>query len=123
MYVVIYLPKKIYINKRPCPPLHTAKRRYLILEAHTAHLGHPTVCDGKYTSATTFQEDCQWCPRNFLHRHRLVFLDRHGHQVEVTERLPLDLQMVLKELEPHEDGWSPEAWMTFLAHQASVKEP
>eukprot|EP00434_Breviolum_minutum_P006546 symbB.v1.2.005779.t1/scaffold289.1/size287290/24 len=98
--------------------IHTGRTHQI--RAHTAHLGHPTVCDGKYTSATTFQEDCQWCPRNFLHRHRLVFLDRHGHQVEVTERLPLDLQMVLKELEPHQDGWSPEAWMTFLAHQAPL---
>lgn len=83
-------------------------------EVHTAHLGHPTVCDGKYTSAVTFEEDCGWCPRNFLHRHRLAFVDGNGQQVQVTENLPLDLQNALKELEPRDDGWSKEAWENFV---------
>eukprot|EP00438_Fugacium_kawagutii_P009380 Skav231286 [mRNA] locus=scaffold161:174836:179939:+ [translate_table: standard] len=83
-------------------------------EVHTAHLGHPTVCDGKYTSAVTFEQDCGWCPRNFLHRYRLVFADGNGQQVEVTEGLPLDLQNALEELEPRDDGWSKEAWEKFV---------
>jgi hypothetical protein len=28
----------------------------LRIRLHTAHIGHPTVCDAKYCSATTFKE-------------------------------------------------------------------
>ena len=28
----------------------------LRIRLHTAHIGHPTVCDAKYSSATTFEE-------------------------------------------------------------------
>ena len=28
----------------------------LRIRLHTAHMGHPTVCDAKYCSATTFKE-------------------------------------------------------------------
>ena len=86
-------------------------------KAHTAHLGHPTVSDGKYSSASTFEEDCQWCPRNFLHRHLVAFFDHRGEYVQVTEELPSDLPRVLLELEPRADGWSREAWEEFCAKQ------
>ncbi|CAE8743213.1 unnamed protein product [Polarella glacialis] len=65
------------------------------IRLHTAHIGHPTVCDGRYSSAVTFQADRQWCGRNFLHRHRLAFLDHDGHQREALDPLPADLQHVL----------------------------
>eukprot|EP00435_Cladocopium_sp_Y103_P019358 s3756_g4.t1 len=81
------------------------------IRAHTAHLGHPTVSDGKYSSASTFEEDCEWCPRNFLHRHCVAFFDR-GQYVQVTEDLPSDLQGVLLELEPC--AGSREAWENFV---------
>ena len=45
------------------------------IRLHTAHVGHPVVTDGRYTSAATFQEDQKWCPRNFLHRYCLNFYD------------------------------------------------
>ncbi|CAE8614719.1 unnamed protein product, partial [Polarella glacialis] len=49
-------------------------RRHQI-RAHAAHIGHATVCDGKYSSEETFSADLGWCRRNFLHRHRLAFRD------------------------------------------------
>lgn len=64
------------------------------IRLHTAHIGHPTVCDAKYCSATTFKEDKSWCPRHFLHRHRLI-LQEH----EVTDPLAPDLEAVLGALE------------------------
>jgi len=32
----------------------------------------PATCR-RYSSLSTFQQDRSWCPRNFLHRHRLGF--------------------------------------------------
>merc|ERR1712224_116028 len=45
------------------------------IRAHMQYLGHPVVCDAKYTDAATFAEDCRWCARNFLHRYRLAFAE------------------------------------------------
>merc|ERR1712157_480542 len=45
------------------------------IRAHTEDIGHPTVCDGKYTAPQVFRADREWCPRNFLHRYRLLFRD------------------------------------------------
>ena len=69
-------------------------RRHQI-RVHTSFVGHPTLADGKYSSTHTYMEDLVWClgtsqylqarvggalfwdlprcPRNFLHRHELVF--------------------------------------------------
>jgi len=69
-------------------------RRHQI-RAHTTHIGHPTVCDGKYTSAETFSRDRAWCERNFLHRHRLAFTDRDGRTHEAIAPLPGDLMDAL----------------------------
>lgn len=63
------------------------------IRLHTAHIGHPTVCDAKYCSAMTFKEDKSWCPRHFLHRHRLI-LQEH----KVTDPLAPDLAAVLQNL-------------------------
>ncbi|CAE8588868.1 unnamed protein product [Polarella glacialis] len=49
----------------------TGRRHQIRL--HTAHIGHPTVCDGKYSGPETYLSDHAWCPRNFLHRYRLAF--------------------------------------------------
>lgn len=72
-------------------------RRHQI-RAHLHHVEHPTVADGKYTAAEVFLSDIQWCPRNFLHRQRLVFHDAEGIEREVVEPLPHDLRTALGHL-------------------------
>lgn len=74
-------------------------RRHQI-RAHTAHIGHPTVCDGKYSSAEIFLRDKDWCERNFLHRYRLAFTDQAGHGREAMTPLPGDLVQALRCLMP-----------------------
>ncbi|CAE8627579.1 unnamed protein product [Polarella glacialis] len=80
--------------------IETGRRHQIRL--HTAHTGHPTVCDGKYAGRTTFLSDLSWCPRTFLHRYRLSFYaagaagveSREPH--EVSESLPSDLAAALR---------------------------
>ena len=74
-------------------------RRHQI-RAHTTHIGHPTVCDGKYTAPQVFLTDREWCARNFLHRYRLVFLDFEGWSHEAMTPIPADLVLALSCLEP-----------------------
>jgi len=74
-------------------------RRHQI-RAHTTHIGHPTVCDGKYTAHQVFLSDREWCERNFLHRYRLGFLDFEGQSHEAMTSLPADLVLALSCLEP-----------------------
>ena len=66
----------------------------------TAHVHHPTVCDGKYTAAATFLSDRQFCPQNFLHRYRLAFTNDAGAVQEFLAPVPLDLIEVVETLEP-----------------------
>jgi len=66
-------------------------RRHQI-RAHMAHVGHPTVADGKYSSREAFVRDKQWCPRNFLHRYRLSFKDSAMQAHEALAALPEDLK-------------------------------
>lgn len=74
-------------------------RRHQI-RAHTSYIGHPTVCDGKYTDGATFLRDKEWCERNFLHRYRLAFQDRDGDIEEAMAALPGDLVQALRCLSP-----------------------
>eukprot|EP00746_Dinoflagellata_sp_MGD_P148191 gnl/MRDRNA2_/MRDRNA2_80442_c0_seq2.p1 gnl/MRDRNA2_/MRDRNA2_80442_c0~~gnl/MRDRNA2_/MRDRNA2_80442_c0_seq2.p1 ORF type:complete len:383 (-),score=35.95 gnl/MRDRNA2_/MRDRNA2_80442_c0_seq2:125-1273(-) len=73
-------------------------RRHQI-RAHTAHIGHPTVCDWKYAPDLA-ASDMEWCDRNFLHRYRLGFADACGATQDVVAALPGDLQRVLSEVQP-----------------------
>ncbi|CAE7763190.1 unnamed protein product [Symbiodinium sp. CCMP2592] len=70
-------------------------RRHQI-RAHTAHIGHALIMDGKYSSSAECAESQTWCPRNFLHRYRLAF-ETQGKKLEVTERLPSDLSTAMAE--------------------------
>jgi len=89
-------------------------RRHQI-RAHFAHIGHPIVCDGKYTTAAVFLSDLQWCQRNFLHRYRLAFTDAAGEPCEASAPLPMDLREALRHVRPHEDaGRSSSALRTWL---------
>lgn len=74
-------------------------RRHQI-RAHATHVGHPTVCDGKYTTGQLFLADREWCARNLLHRYRLAFLDFEEQSHEAMAPLPIDLVQALSCLEP-----------------------
>ena len=74
-------------------------RRHQI-RAHTTHIGHPTVCDGKYTPPAVFLADRIWCERNFLHRYRLAFTDLLHQMHEAMTPLPADLVQALSCLTP-----------------------
>jgi len=90
------------------------------IRVHLKHIGHPTVTDGKYTDQVLYGSDRSWCPRNFLHRHRLTFQDTESILREAVAPLPEDLLVVLRTLHPVDarssavfqrllDGWVPNA--------------
>ncbi|CAE8586474.1 unnamed protein product, partial [Polarella glacialis] len=68
------------------------------IRAHTAHIGHQTICDGRYSSAATFHADGLWCARNFLHRYRLAFRDACRNPRQVVDKLPADLCAALAQV-------------------------
>ncbi|CAE8596920.1 unnamed protein product [Polarella glacialis] len=76
-------------------------RRHQI-RSHFSHVGHPTVCDGKYTTEATFQSDKDICDRNCLHRYRLAFKDVAGKDHEVMMPVPADLMISLQQVAPKE---------------------
>ena len=86
-------------------------RRHQI-RVQLASRGHPVVGDGRYGSGYS---DFTFCPRLFLHRHRLSFhCGEPVSSVSVTEQLPEDLRHVLDGMElmepmegsraPHRNG-------------------
>ena len=56
-----------------CVKIRTGRRHQI--RSHVAHIGHPTVSDGKYSSQHSFETDMAWFPRNGLHRFYLAFQD------------------------------------------------
>mmetsp|Transcript_105967 Transcript_105967/g.341841 ORF Transcript_105967/g.341841 Transcript_105967/m.341841 type:complete len:304 (-) Transcript_105967:24-935(-) len=98
-------------------------RRHQI-RTHLAHVGHPTVSDGKYMDRELFARDRQWCPRNFLHRYRLGFRSIDETEHEALAPLPCDLRTAIAHLEPvghlsavaltkWAAGDQPHAWATY----------
>ncbi|CAL1136911.1 unnamed protein product [Cladocopium goreaui] len=65
------------------------------IRVHSAHIGHPVVCDGRYSTTATYQLDLNWCPRNFLHRYSLQFCT-DGTTMTVSSSLPNDLADALR---------------------------
>ncbi|CAE8598958.1 unnamed protein product, partial [Polarella glacialis] len=78
-------------------------RRHQI-RVHSAHAGHPTACDGKYTAPSTFDSDRSWCARNFLHRCRLAFNDSAGKQQQALAVMPRDLKSALRQVEGRDEA-------------------
>lgn len=68
--------------------LHTGRLHQI--RAHLAHEGHPLVGDASYGSRPAVS----WCPRIFLHAHRL-YMGLDDHPVDVRCPLPPDLQEAL----------------------------
>jgi len=85
------------------------------IRVHTKHIGHPTVTDGKYTDPLTYSQDREWCPRNWLHRHRLTFTDTADLLQEAVAPLPADLLDVLRTLRPVSDSRSEAIFVKLLA--------
>lgn len=56
-----------------------------------SHIGYPLAGDARYAAANTSMSDRSWCPRVFLHRHRVNFRDHMGMRRDVREPLPPDL--------------------------------
>lgn len=100
--------------------LHTGRTHQIRVHMHW--LGHPPVCDIKYTPKQ-FPSDRTWCPRNFLHAYRVSVEDvpsragKHGKEaggqsaggngaakmVEIYCPLPEDLCSALAHLEPADE--------------------
>lgn len=74
------------------------------IRSHLAHIGHPTLRDKMYSSQWVFISDGSWCSRNWLHRHRIVFVDRSRRTCEASCQLPKDLEDSLSHLEGVERG-------------------
>lgn len=97
--------------------IRTGRRHQIRI--HAAHLGHPTVCDGKYTPAATFARDKEWCERNFLHRYRLAFADGEGELREAMCPLPGDLLDALRALHPatRQSATAVQEWLEGRGHR------
>ena len=93
-------------------------RRHQI-RVHTAHIGHPTVSDGRYSTEQTFLEDQQWCHRNFLHRFSMCFKDSDGIRQRTICELPEDLCAAMWQLRP----WGMQSAETMDLWQSMDTEP
>ena len=88
-----YLRHKVGALSRVVLGIATGRKHQI--RSHMAYIGHPAFRDHFYTGITTFNFDVLVCARNWLHRHRLQFLDTHGHIAEIFSDLPQDLQASL----------------------------
>lgn len=70
------------------------------IRVHMKHLQHPLVGDVQYGGKKRAKLDQLWCPRQFLHAHRLTIQHpRTDQPVTFTASLPPDLQAVLGRVE------------------------
>ena len=67
------------------------------IRVHMKAIGHPVVADTKYNEK--HHSDLSWCPRTFLHAHRISFCDVNNKPRDVVAPLTQDLLMALKKLE------------------------
>ncbi|CAE7697157.1 unnamed protein product [Symbiodinium sp. CCMP2592] len=80
-------------------------RRHQI-RSHCAHIGHPSVYDGKYSTLDTSFGDAKWCEQNCLHRSQLIFRSQ-GRLREMLAPLPEPFAKLLQTLEKKtlEQSW------------------
>lgn len=70
------------------------------IRSHCAHVGHPVLTDGKYTSMSIYVQDQRFATHNALHRHRLGFRDSQGQSCEVVVPMSPELASTLRQLVP-----------------------
>eukprot|EP00435_Cladocopium_sp_Y103_P052331 s929_g16.t1 len=68
------------------------------IRSHLSHCGHPTVSDGLYAATNVYISDCNFCPRNWLHRYGLAFKDCHGQVIRLQSPVPADLKEAMKQM-------------------------
>jgi len=69
------------------------------IRVHLKHIKHPIVADPLYLGEKRLQKDSKWCPRLFLHAHKISFIhpQKQG-RVEYQSNLPDKLKKSLKTL-------------------------
>lgn len=69
------------------------------IRVHLTHLGHAIVADELYGGRKRAAKDSKWCPRIFLHAHKLTFFHpTTKKEMTVISPLPDDLQNVIDTL-------------------------
>lgn len=65
------------------------------IRVHMAHLGHPLVSDWRYMKNREMsnRDERNLCPRIFLHKFRVTFLDMEGFPVSISCPLSMDPQL------------------------------
>jgi len=62
------------------------------IRIHLKQLGFPLAADEKYAGRKTSKKDSKWCPRQFLHAHKLRFKSPFNDQIlEFASPLPEEL--------------------------------
>ncbi|CAE7384101.1 rluC, partial [Symbiodinium pilosum] len=87
------------------------------IRSHCAHVGHPLVRDGKYSSLATYAADLAISTHNCLHRYCLGFYDLEGSRHNVTSPLNTEFASVLEQLRRKDNAgrrsdlqWLREEW-------------
>ncbi|MDZ4229453.1 MAG: RluA family pseudouridine synthase [Patescibacteria group bacterium] len=69
------------------------------IRVHFKHLNHPLVADPFYAGKKRIKSDRSWCPRLFLHSHKISFTHpQTGKIINLESSLPDDLQTALKKI-------------------------
>jgi 23S rRNA pseudouridine1911/1915/1917 synthase len=70
------------------------------IRVHLKHQGYPIVADEFYAGRKTARSDRKWCPRTFLHAHKITFNHpENGKRLTFESPLPSDLEKSLSTLE------------------------
>ncbi|QQG43229.1 MAG: RluA family pseudouridine synthase [Candidatus Daviesbacteria bacterium] len=70
------------------------------IRVHLKYIGFPIVADQKYGGRKMNRLDNRWCPRMFLHAHKLEFTHPVNREwIKLETELPKDLKKVLNLLE------------------------
>lgn len=69
------------------------------IRIHFKHLNHPLVSDPLYLGKKRLIKDLSWCPRLFLHSHKISFTHpQTGAIINLEVKLTHDLQAALKKV-------------------------
>lgn len=69
------------------------------IRVHFKHLNHPVVADHFYLGDKRLKQDLDWCPRLFLHSHKVSFTHPvTGKIINLTAPLPDDLRAALQKI-------------------------